>query len=48
MIIILIILAILFLGGFHPGVTGNYGYFPSGALGLILIVLLILLLMGRL
>jgi len=46
---ILIILLILILLGALPtwGHSRNWGYGPSGLLGLIVIVLLILLLMGR-
>jgi hypothetical protein len=34
-------------GSFHSGVTANYGYFPSGGIGLVLVILVILLLFGR-
>ena len=48
-LIILIILIILLIGALPtwPHSSG-WGYFPSGALGLILVILLILVLMGRL
>jgi hypothetical protein len=47
---ILLIIVILLLIGAIPAwpYSANWGYFPSGLLGIILIVLLILLLMGRL
>ena len=46
---ILIILLILFLIGALPrwGQSANWGYGPSGILGLVLIVVVILLLLGR-
>ena len=49
MYIILVILIVLMLvGGFHPGITSNYGYWPSGGIGLVVLILIILLVMGRL
>ena len=47
---ILVILLILMLIGALPrwGHSANWGYGPSGILGLILIVVVILLLLGRL
>ena len=47
---ILVILLILMLVGALPrwGHSANWGYGPSGILGVILVVVLILLLMGRL
>ena len=47
---ILVILLILLLIGALPrwGHSANWGYGPSGILGVVLIVILILLLMGRL
>ncbi|HEY5712202.1 MAG TPA: DUF3309 family protein [Allosphingosinicella sp.] len=47
---ILIILLILFLVGSLPtwGHSRNWGYGPSGLLGLVAVVLIVLLLMGRL
>jgi len=47
---ILVILLILMLIGALPrwGHSASWGYGPSGILGLILIVIVILLLMGRL
>lgn len=46
---ILIVLLILFLIGALPtwNHSANWGYFPSGGLGLVLIVVIILLVMGR-
>lgn len=46
---ILIIILILLLIGALPswGHSRNWGYFPSGGLGLVLIILIILVLMGR-
>jgi hypothetical protein len=48
-LIILIILIILLIGALPTWpYSSGWGYFPSGALGLVLVILLILLLMGRL
>ena len=46
---ILIILLILFLVGSLPrwGHSRNWGYGPSGGLGLLALILIVLLLMGR-
>lgn len=46
---ILLIILILFLIGALPTWrhSANWGYFPSGGLGLILIIVIILLLLGR-
>lgn len=46
---ILLILLVLILIGALPTWkhSSNWGYFPSGGLGLVLIVVLILVLMGR-
>ena len=46
---ILIVLLILFLLGALPtwGHSRNWGYGPSGGLGLVVIILIILLLLGR-
>ncbi|CAH1667677.1 conserved hypothetical protein [Chelatococcus asaccharovorans] len=47
--ILLIILILLVIGALPTWpYSSGWGYYPSGGLGLILIVLLILLLMGRL
>jgi hypothetical protein len=47
---ILIVILILLLIGALPtwGYSSGWGYFPSGGLGLILVILIVLLLMGRL
>jgi hypothetical protein len=47
---ILIIILILLLIGAVPrwGYSSNWGYGPSGVLGVILVVIIILLLLGRL
>jgi hypothetical protein len=46
---ILIIILVLLLIGALPtwGYSRGWGYFPSGGLGLLLIILIVLLLMGR-
>lgn len=46
---ILLIVLILFLVGALPvwPHSSSWGYYPSGGLGLVLVILLILLLMGR-
>ena len=46
---ILIILLVLALIGALPrwGYSRNWGYYPSGGLGLVVLILVILLLMGR-
>ena len=48
--LILLIVVILFLVGALPAwpYSSGWGYGPSGGLGLVLIVLLVLLLMGKL
>jgi hypothetical protein len=46
--ILLIILIILVIGSLPTwGYSRGWGYFPSGGLGLILLIILILFLMGR-
>lgn len=47
-LILLIIVLVLLFGGLPNWGFHNYGYGPSGMLGVVLIVLVILLLMGRL
>jgi hypothetical protein len=49
MFTILIIILILFLVGALPTWphSKSWGYYPSGGLGLVLLILIILLLMGR-
>ena len=46
----LIVVVILMLVGALPrwGHSRNWGYFPSGGLGLVLVILVLLLLAGRL
>jgi uncharacterized membrane protein len=46
-LILLIVLIVLLLGGLPSwGHSRNWGYGPSGGLGLILLVLIVLLVMG--
>jgi hypothetical protein len=46
--LLLIILIILLIGALPTWpYSGGWGYYPSGALGLILVILLILVLLGR-
>jgi hypothetical protein len=47
---ILLIVLILFLVGALPSWphSANWGYYPSGALGLVLTIVIVLLLLGRL
>ena len=48
-LILLILLVLLLVGALpHWGHSANWGYGPSGILGIILIVVLVLFLMGRL
>jgi hypothetical protein len=48
--LILLIVLILFLVGAWPTWphSKNWGYYPSGGLGLVVVILLVLILMGRL
>ena len=47
--VLLIILILLVLGALPTWpYSGEWGYFPSGGLGLVLVIILILILMGRL
>ena len=47
--ILLVIVVLLLIGAFPTWPhSSNWGYGPSGGLGLVLVVLLVLLLMGRL
>lgn len=48
--LIVLILVILLLIGALPtwGYSSGWGYWPSGGLGLVLLILLILMVMGRL
>lgn len=46
--VLLIIVVLLLIGAFPAWPhSRSWGYFPSGGLGLVVIVLLVLLLMGR-
>jgi hypothetical protein len=47
--LILLIVLILFLVGAFPTWphSKNWGYYPSGGLGLVVVILLILILLGR-
>ncbi len=46
---ILLVLLVLFLVGALPTWphSANWGYFPSGGIGLVLLIVIILLLLGR-
>jgi hypothetical protein len=47
-LLLLIILLILIVGALPAWpYSGGWGYFPSGTLGLILVILLVLVLLGR-
>jgi hypothetical protein len=47
--ILIIILIILLIGALPSwGYSRGWGYFPSGGLGLVLLIIVILVLMGRL
>jgi len=46
--ILLIVLVLLLIGALPSWPhSRNWGYFPSGGLGLVLVIIIILLLMGR-
>lgn len=46
--ILLVILILMLLGALPTwGHSRNWGYFPSGGLGLVVLVLVVLLLLGR-
>jgi Protein of unknown function (DUF3309) len=46
--ILLVVLILLLIGAFPTwGYSRNWGYGPSGGLGLVVIILIILLLMGK-
>lgn len=47
-LVLLVVLLVLMVGGWPAFGYHSYGYMPSGALGVILLVLLVLLLLGRL
>ncbi|HUR90672.1 MAG TPA: DUF3309 family protein [Ramlibacter sp.] len=47
-LLLLIVLILLLVGALpHWGHSRNWGYAPSGGLGLVLLIVLILMLMGR-
>ena len=47
--ILVVVLIVLLIGGLPTWpYSANWGYYPSGGLGLVVIVLLVLLLTGRL
>ena len=47
-VILLIVLILLIVGAFPAWPhSANWGYFPSGGLGLVLLILLVLILAGR-
>jgi uncharacterized membrane protein YkgB len=47
-IILIVLLIVLLLGAFPRWPhSRNWGYFPSGTLGIILLIIVILLLMGK-
>jgi Protein of unknown function (DUF3309) len=46
--ILLVILILLLIGALpNWGYSGGWGYYPSGGLGLVLVIVVILLVMGR-
>jgi hypothetical protein len=46
--ILVIILILLLIGGLPTwGYSGGWGYYPSGGIGLLLVIVVILLVMGR-
>jgi len=46
--ILLVLLILLLIGGLPTwGYTSGWGYYPSGGLGLLLVIVIILLAMGR-
>lgn len=46
--ILIVILIILLVGGLPGWGYHSYGWYPSGGIGIILLILIILILMGRL
>jgi Protein of unknown function (DUF3309) len=48
LLLLVIVLIIVAFGGLPTWGYHQYGYYPSGVLGIILVVLVVLLLMGRL
>ena len=48
-LLVLIVLVLLLIGALPTwGYSSGWGYWPSGGLGLVLLVLVVLMLMGRL
>ena len=48
-VLLLVVLLLLLVGALpHWGYSRNWGYYPSGGLGLLLVILLVLWLMGYL
>jgi len=47
-VLLIVILAILLLGGLPSWGYHHYGWYPSGGIGLILLVILVLAIAGRL
>lgn len=47
MYVLLVVILVLIVLGLPSWPYANWGYYPSGGLGLVLVVLLILLLLGR-
>ncbi len=47
-LILLILVLVLLFGGLPAWGFHQYGYAPTGALGVVLVILIVLLLMGRL
>jgi hypothetical protein len=46
--ILLIILILLLIGGLPTwGYSSGWGYYPSGGIGLLLVIVIVLLVMGR-
>jgi hypothetical protein len=46
--ILLVVLIVLLIGALPTwGYSGGWGYFPSGGLGLVLLVVIVLLVLGR-
>jgi hypothetical protein len=45
--VLLVILILLLIGALPAWSYHDYGYYPSGGIGLVLVIVLILLLLGR-
>jgi hypothetical protein len=48
LLILVIVLVLLVVGGFPTWGYHDLGYYPSGLLGVVLVVVIVLLLLGRL